>query len=106
MKWLKAVSIAGGSIVVYLCTLAGIFIAQFGPQLVSTDHAISLKTYGIVRLILSAIMAGYIMVGQESGGDDAGKAKNLKRRVINAFNHGLGWNTLIGMAGAAAQAGT
>ena len=105
MKFIKVLFTTGSSVVVYVCTLLGIFIAQFGPQLVSADHAISLRAYGMVRLGLSAVMAFYLMIGQEAGGDDAGKAKNLKRRIVNAFQHGLGWNTLIGLAGAAAQAG-
>ena len=102
MKLWKVLTTTGSGILVYLCTLAGIFIAQFGPQLVSVDHAISLKAYGAVRLGLSAVMAFYLMVGQETGGDDLGKAKNLKRRLVNALSHGVSWNALIGLAGTAA----
>lgn len=108
MKWLKKISLAGSSLIIYLCTLLGVLLAQFGPML-ATNAPVSLKTYGWFRLCISAGIAFYLVAGQEQddGSDEAksGKARNLKRRIANAISHGLAYNTVIGLAGAAAQAG-
>lgn len=98
----KALTTTGSSVLVYVFTLLGIFIAQFGPMLVSAQP-LSLHTYGIVKLLISMAIAFYIVVGQEEGGDDIGKQKNLKRRIANALSHGISYNALIGLAGQAAQ---
>ena len=94
----------GLSFAVYFATLAGIFIAQFGPML-ALGTPLSLKTYGALRLIISMLIAFYLVVGQEEGGDPVGKGKNLKRRIANALSHGVTYNALIGIAQQAAGAG-
>lgn len=101
MKWLKRVSIGASSVVVYLATLLGIFIAQFSPKL-ATGQGFSIKTYGWFQLVISVGIAFYLVVGQEEGGDDEGKKKNLKRRIANAISHGISYNAVLGIAGAAA----
>jgi len=95
--FLAAVRGLGTGFAVYAATLAGIFIAQFAPQLVSSG-GISLKAYGWVRLGISALIAFYLVVGQEEGGDQAGKDAHLKRRVANALSHGIAYNAVIGIA--------
>lgn len=101
-KLLKIITGAGSSIVVYLATLLGVLLSQYAPLLIS--HEPISTPFEWIRLGISAAMAFYLVVGQERGGDDEGKQKNFKRRVANAISHGIAWNSVIGIAGAAASA--
>lgn len=103
MKILKVLAGIGKSSAVYFATLAGIFIAQFGPEL-ATKTTLSIHTYGFLRLGISMLIAFYLVVGQEEGGDEEGKRKNFKRRIANALSHGVTYNALIGLAQQAAGA--
>lgn len=90
----------GSSILVYLATLTGIVIAQYGPKLLTSERLDT--AFDWVRLGISCLIAFYLVVGQEEGGDAEGKKKHLKRRIANALAHGISWNTILGIAGTAA----
>ena len=95
----------GSSVLVYLATLAGIAMAQYAPKLITGEPMST--AFDWMRLAISMMVAFYLVVGQEEGGDEdelarVAKRKHLKRRIANAMAHGLGWSTIIGIAGQAA----
>jgi hypothetical protein len=101
----KAITIlvkAFNAVAVYLATLVGILLSQYAPLLLS--HARLDSTFDFVRLAISMAVAFYVVSQHESGGDEDGKKKNINRRLANAFAQGISWNTLMGIAGAAAGA--
>jgi hypothetical protein len=89
-----------GGIGVYIGTLIGILLSQYAPLLLTSSRLDS--TFDWVRLAISAAVALYIVGTDESAGDPAGKAAHWRRRLGNAFAHGVAWNSIIGIAGVAA----
>lgn len=91
----KAIKDAMEGIGVYICTLLGIVIAQYGPMLVGSP--ISDIVIQWTRLGLSAVIAFYLVIDDENKGDEEGKKNNLKRRLKNAFQEGMTWNVILGI---------
>ena len=85
---------------VYVATLIGILLSQYAPLLLKHDRLDI--TFDFVRLAISAAVAFYIIAQDEGQGDPAGKKANLRKRIGNAFAHGVAWNSIMGIAGAAA----
>ena len=86
---------------VYFFTFLGIVLSQYAPLLLKEG---SIDTpFQWIRLGISAAIALYIVVTDETQGDAAGKAANLKKRLSTAFAHGYMWNGLMGLAGQAAS---
>jgi hypothetical protein len=100
MKALKIVGAAFNAISVYLSTLIGILLSQYAPLLLT--HSRLDSAFDFVRLGISAAVAFYVVASQEQGGDEEGKKRNFKKRIANAFSHGIAWNSIMGIAGAAA----
>lgn len=98
--WVILTGVAS-SAVVYFATLLGVLLAQWAPMLIDGSRP---STYSWFRLGISAAVAFYLVVGQEEGGDAEGKRRHLKRRIANAISHGIAWNAVLGIAGAAAGA--
>jgi hypothetical protein len=87
---------------VYVMTLLGILMAQYGPILMRpADTDLTLQW---VRIGASAALALAIVVQDERGGDEEGKRANLKRRLSHAFTHGVTWNVIAGIGVQAIQA--
>jgi hypothetical protein len=90
----------GSGFAVYFATLAGIALAQYAPKLLTHERIDT--AFDWMRLGISMLVAFYLVVGQEEGGDEEGKRKHLKRRVANALAHGVAWSSILGIAGQAA----
>lgn len=87
-------------VAVYAATFLGVLLSQYAPLLL--EHGPINTTFEWLRLAISAVIAFYIVVSGESGGDREGKRANVRRRLAAAFAHGIAWNTLVGIAGQAA----
>ncbi len=87
---------------VYLFTFMGILLSQYGPMLGKRDP-INVKLEWI-RLAISAAMALYIVMKDESKGDAEGRKNNLKRRLGKAFSNGVSFNVISGIGIQAIQA--
>jgi len=80
---------------VYICTFAGIIIAQYGTALMRPIEAnITLQW---TRIAFSAVIAFYLVMEDESKGDEVGRKNNIKRRLSNAFKEGMTWNVIMGI---------
>lgn len=102
-KFWKWVASWADDLGVYFATLCGVLISQYAPLLLKQGPISA--PFEWLRLGISAIVAFYVVISDESGGDREGKRANFKRRVASAFAHGIAWNTLMGIAGQAAGAG-
>ena len=80
---------------VYICTLLGIIIAQYGPILL--QPAASDVALQWTRIGFSAVIAFYLVINDEAKGDPDGKRNNLKRRLSSAFKSGMTWNVIMGI---------
>ena len=102
MKIITIIRNAFYGVAVYVATLIGILLSQYAPLLLTHNRLDS--AFDFVRLAISAAVAFYIVANDESGGDEEGKRKNFRKRLGNAFAHGVAWNSIMGIAGAAAGA--
>jgi hypothetical protein len=86
---------------VYVMTLLGILMAQYGPILMRpADTDLKLQW---IRIGASAALAFAIVLRDERGGDEAGRKANLKRRLSHAFTNGVTWNVIMGIGVEAIQ---
>jgi hypothetical protein len=87
---------------VYIMTLLGVLMAQYGPLLMRpADTDLTLQW---VRIGASAALTLVIVIQDEGKGDEAGKKANLKRRLSHAFTSGVTWNVVAGIGVQAIQA--
>jgi hypothetical protein len=91
------------AVAVYIATFLGIVLSQYAPLLLTKGKLDNV--FDFVRLGISALVAFYVVATQEQGGDEEGKRKNINKRIANAFAHGIAWNSIMGIAGTAAQVG-
>ena len=98
MPKLRAIleNIASG-VGVYFATFIGILLSQYAPLLLT--HGQLDFVFDTVRTVISGVVAFYIVMNDEAGGDLEGKRKNLRKRIGAAFAHGVTWSTLIGIGG-------
>jgi hypothetical protein len=85
---------------VYVFTLLGIMLNQYVPILLKQG---TIDTpFQWIRLVVSSVLALYIVMKDESGGDPQGKKGNLRRRLAAAFSHGFMFNQMVDIVGQAA----
>ena len=80
---------------IYLMTLLGVLFSQLDPLMQTRGHLIATGEW--TRVVVSAIVAFVVVIFSEGQGDQQGKAKNIKRRLRDAFIHGVGWPSIIGV---------
>ncbi len=81
----------------YILCLMGVLLVQYVPYLAVAGKIPTDIFIDWARLGISAVIALYVILNQEKGGDPAGKRNNSPQRMINAFQAGAGWNALIGI---------
>lgn len=83
-------------IAVYICTLIGVLVAQYGP-LVADKGTIDMAMFQWIRLIISAAAALMIVARFELQGDQEAKKQKIRKRMLEAFSHGMMVEQTLGL---------